>query len=116
MISQPFTRFAQSLLSLGAAATTTTTATPSIKNDNTKVNLTCCAINIVLINDLNALDQALFKVHTDFLSLKTHSYDGNRFYELQGNLQLTADYFDLNVNRWEPLLTNPFECTLQMNR
>jgi hypothetical protein len=87
-----------------------------------KLRLTLPETNIAVVNDLQGLDDALFRL--SFSNLVTGA-EGTRgllegipqmTYDCHMNTALSADYFDSSVNIWKKLLKKPWEMTLKSSR
>jgi vacuolar protein sorting-associated protein 13A/C len=91
----------------------------------TRVNVTMTETQVTIINDLQGLDEALFRVSaSNFVAggelnqgyvASTGSMKETTFY-IQVNTALMADYFDTSLQLWVVLLKRPWEATLKCSR
>ena len=94
----------------------------------TRLNLTIPGIVVTMINDLQGLDQALFKIVADsvvgggevkvpFMNDMSSLSTTKRFtYSAHLNARLLADYFDISTNMWVKFLREPWELTISSKR
>jgi hypothetical protein len=84
-----------------------------------KVKLTMPETRITVVNDLQGLDEALFRVSViNFVAggeLNRPSTP-NATFDFHMNTSILADYFDASCNLWCKLLTKPWEVTLKGTR
>jgi len=87
-----------------------------------KLKMTLPETNITVVNDLQGLDDALFRLS---ISNLVTGAEGTKYqlqdkpqmtYEFHVNSTLSADYFDSSVNHWKKLLKKPWETTLNSTR
>jgi vacuolar protein sorting-associated protein 13A/C len=91
----------------------------------TRVNVTMTETQVTIINDLQGLDEALFRVSaSNFVAggelsqgyvTSTGSMKETTFC-IQVNTALMADYFDPSLQLWVVLLKKPWEATLKCSR
>jgi hypothetical protein len=91
-----------------------------------RVNLTFPEASIMVINDLQGLDDALFRLSAkNFVAgaevvqdvMKSETVDSIRTtFDSNVNMSLMADYFDTSVGLWKALLKRPWELTLKSAR
>jgi vacuolar protein sorting-associated protein 13A/C len=91
----------------------------------TRVNVTMTETQVTIINDLQGLDEAMFRVSvSSFVAggelrqgyvASTGSMKETTFY-IQVNTALMADYFDPSLQLWVLFLKRPWETTLKCSR
>lgn len=89
------------------------------------LNLRLPESNITIINDLQGLDEALFRINLQDLAtnsvvaLMQDLKDGTRMettYDTKVRAKFLADYFDSSVNLWKDLLQESWEVTMKAER
>jgi hypothetical protein len=87
--------------------------------------LTLPQISITIVNDLQGLDDALFRVGVQNVVFCAVFDEGVRDHRMKSpymafsttlNCSITADYYDESSRRWETLLLKPWEITLRAQR
>jgi len=89
-----------------------------------RINATVPEIVITMINDLQGLDQALFKIIARNVvsgaEFKVPLHSTSASYELTYNAHLNAsllaDFFDISTNLWANFLREPWEVTISSKR
>lgn len=87
-----------------------------------KLRLTMPESKMTIVNDLQGLDEALFRVTmSNFVTgaeatRAQHSSEMQTTFDGHVNTALSADYFDSRVNLWKRLLKKPWELTLKTSR
>jgi len=91
----------------------------------TRIQVTMTETKFTLINDLQGMDEALFRISasnfvagaevTQGLITSSGSMKETTF-NLQVNTSFMADYFDSSVQLWKNLLKKPWEVTLKSSR
>jgi hypothetical protein len=100
------------------ASDVTTTEKATRKPDGTKiqVKLTMPETKVTVINDLQGLDEALFRASvTNFVAgCEVDGYGHpDQLFDFHMNTSILADYFDTSCNIWNTLLIQPWEITLK---
>jgi len=73
--------------------------------------------NITIINDLQGLDEALFRIRTEELTTKSMvAQVPQLIFNVQLYSKFLADYFDPVINRWKNLLRDPWEIAMKSER
>ena len=100
-----------------ARTDSTKTTSPSLKIE---VKLTMPETRVTVVNDLQGLDEALFRVTlANFVAggqVKNQISTSEKTFDFHLNTSILANYFDPSVNLWNALLTKPWEITLKGNR
>lgn len=88
-----------------------------------QLKITMPEMNVTVINDLQGLDEALFRlsVITFVAGGKVHLPSSSEspsrmLVDFYLNTSILADYFDSSVNLWSKLLVMPWEITLKVTR
>jgi len=90
-----------------------------------EAQITLTQFSITIINDLQGMDHALFKIGMENMlfgmNVVLPLVGGDKLHSeaiIDSNLHtsFTADYFDSTSNRWEPLILNYWEWTMRMKR
>ncbi|KAL9187273.1 hypothetical protein ACHAXT_001376 [Thalassiosira profunda] len=87
-----------------------------------RVKMTSPEATLTMTNDFQGLDEALFKivamncVFGGEISYAGHSARDKPCFGCNINTSILADYFDAASNRWETLLTTPWELTFNASR
>ena len=91
----------------------------------TRVQVTMTETKLTLINDLQGMDEALFRINasnfvagaeiTQGLVTSSGALKGTIF-NIQVHTSFKADYFDSSVQLWKVLLKKPWEVTLKSSR
>jgi hypothetical protein len=101
------------------------TSKPIISADSTKASsslrvelkLTMPETRVTVINDLQGLDEALFRVTVSNFVAGGHVNNGGSTgettFDFHLNTSILADYFDSSPNLWNVLLIKPWEITLK---
>jgi len=94
----------------------------------TKINLTIPGVTVTIINDLQGLDQPLFKIVADsvvgggevkvpFMNDTSSLFAAKKLtFDAHFNASLSADYFDTSTNLWAKFLQEPWELTIRSKR
>ena len=83
------------------------------------LNMNLPIIRVVFINDLHGLDQALFKVSLEQVTVSGRVVSQRPLptcISLQSHFDVVAQHFDARRKNWDPLLTKPWQLTMQMFR
>lgn len=95
---------------------TTDIVTKKAGGTKIQIKLTMPETKVTVINDLQGLDEALFRASvTNFVA----GCDVNRYgladttFDFHVNTSILADYFDTSCNIWNKLLVQPWEITLK---
>jgi vacuolar protein sorting-associated protein 13A/C len=109
--------------SLSVESLPSTSTRKAITSRKIQVKLTMPKARFTVINDLQGLDEALFRVSViNFVAggeLKmplTKTTSQKTTVDFYLNTSILADYFDSSVNLWSKLLTMPWEITLKVTR
>ena len=91
----------------------------------TRVQVTMTETKVTLINDLQGLDEGLFRLNANNFIARGHVHQGvaastglpcQTTFDFQVDTSLLADYFDSSVQLWEVLLKKPWEITAKCSR
>ncbi len=86
------------------------------KSTKVQVKMTMPKATISFINDLQGMDEALFRISvTNFVAGVNLSSPATLF-DFHCNTSILADYFDSSVNLWSRLLIKPWEITMKGGR
>ena len=85
------------------------------------LKMTLPEITLVIVNDLQGLDDALFKVNTQSCVLGgdislDDSTKHNTVFHVHANTNILADYFDSHTKLWEPFLLKQWEIDFKASR
>ena len=104
-----------------SAPLSTATSVSHIKRKIFSVKLTLPETIVTVINDLQGIDDALFKMTVQSCvwgidaSLDL-TVKNNTMFHAQANANILADYFDSHTNLWEPFLLKPWEIDFKARR
>jgi len=96
-------------------------STPNYRKRIISAKTTLPETTLVVINDLQGLDEALFKVTMQScvwgadVSVDETKKD-NTIFHVHTNTNILADYFDSNTKLWEPFLLKPWEIDIKASR
>lgn len=91
----------------------------------TRVQMTMTETKLTLINDLQGMDEALFRINaSNFVAgaevtqgvVESSGSKKETTFSVQVNTSFQADYFDSSVQLWKVLLKKPWEVTLKSSR
>ena len=104
---------------ISASASAKSLAVESAAGTRMQIKLTMPQTKITVINDLQGLDEALFRASvTNFVA----GADVRRYgsvdvtFDAHMNTSILADYFDTSCSIWNRLLVQPWETTLKASR
>jgi len=83
------------------------------------LKMTLPELSLIVINDLQGLDEALFKVRVCSLVLSSDCSFGEAegpIFQAQMNASILGDYFDSQTNFWEPFFVRPWEINFKAIR
>ncbi|KAL3923709.1 MAG: hypothetical protein SGILL_001499 [Bacillariaceae sp.] len=78
-----------------------------------QIKLTMPQTRITFINDLQGLDEALFRVSVTNFVAGGELVSPKTLFDFHCNTSILADYFDNSVNLWSRLLIKPWEITMK---
>ena len=81
-----------------------------------QVKITMPQTRITFINDLQGLDEALFRVSVTNFVAGGELMSPKTLFDFHCNTSILADYFDNSVNLWSRLLIKPWEITMKGSR
>lgn len=81
-----------------------------------QMKITMPQTRITVINDLQGLDEALFRVSVTNFVAGGEVISPKTLFDFHCNTSILADYFDSSVNLWSSLLTKPWEITMKGSR
>ena len=119
---RPSTGFHESSSSVGEISASASAKGLMMENTagtKMQLKLTMAQTKLTVINDLQGLDEALFRASVaNFVAGATVSRYGSPdvTFEAQMNTSILADYFDTSSNLWNRLLVRPWETTLKGSR
>lgn len=81
-----------------------------------QIKLTMPKATISFINDLQGIDEALFRISVTNFVAGGNMLSPATLFEFHCNTSILADYFDSSVNLWSRLLIKPWEITMKGGR
>ena len=78
-----------------------------------QIKITMPQTRITFINDLQGLDEALFRVSVTNFVAGGELVSPKTLFDFHCNTSILADYFDNSVNLWSRLLIKPWEITMK---
>lgn len=81
-----------------------------------QLKVTMPQTRITIINDLQGMDEALFRVSVTNFVAGGEMLSPRFLFSFHCNTSILADYFDSSVNLWSRLLTRPWEITMKGSR
>lgn len=104
-----------SLGDIDASSTFGLTATTA-SSTKYQLKVTMPETRITVVNDLQGMDEALFRVSVTNFVAGGEVLSPNFLFDFHCNTSILADYFDSSVNLWSRLLTKPWEITMKGSR
>ncbi len=80
------------------------------------VKVTMPQTRFMFINDLQGLDEALFRISVTNFVAGGELISPKTLFDFHCNTSILADYFDSSVNLWNRLLIKPWEITMKGSR
>ena len=81
-----------------------------------QIKLTMPKATISFINDLQGMDEALFRISVTNFVAGGNMLSPTTLFDFHCNTSILADYFDSSVNLWSRLLIKPWEITMKGGR
>ncbi|KAL3923118.1 MAG: hypothetical protein SGILL_001838, partial [Bacillariaceae sp.] len=82
-------------------------------NTKYQIKITMPETKITFINDLQGLDEALFRVTVTNFMARGDLVSPKTLFDIDCTTSILADYFDSSVNLWSRLLIKPWEITMK---
>jgi len=86
------------------------------ENVKVQIKVTMPQARIVFINDLQGMDEALFRISVTNFVAGGNLTSPTTLFDIYCNTSILADYFDSSVNLWSRLLIKPWEMTIKGSR
>eukprot|EP00536_Pseudo-nitzschia_multiseries_P011592 jgi/Psemu1/206332/e_gw1.405.38.1 len=106
----------RSSLNKNLSGTAVPAATVASGKTKVAINLTMTQATVTFINDLQGMDEALFRISVEKFVAGGDFVSPETLFRFSCNTSILADYFDSSVNLWNRLLVKPWEITIKGSR